>query len=57
MVRWYKIHSANSLVHKIHNCYFKNKIEVVLYKEKKTEAFQRHSYQVDYPSKFWTWAL
>ena len=52
MVRWYKIHNANSLVHKIHNCYFKNKIEVVLYKEKKTEAFQRHSYQVDYPSKF-----
>ena len=49
MVRWYKIHSANSLLHEIYNCYFKNKIRVVLYKEKKTEAFQRLSYLVDYP--------
>ena len=35
------------------------KIKLKLYyiKKRKTEAFQGHSYLVDYPSKFGTWAL
>ena len=66
MVRWYEIHSDFGgiiVVYHLNNNVFQFailKIKLNLYyiiKKRTTEAFQRHSYQVDCPSKFGTWAL
>ena len=63
MVRWYGIHSDFGgiiVVYHLNNNIFQFailKIKLNLYyiiKKRKTEAFQRHSYQVDCPSKFGT---
>ena len=63
MVRWYGIHSDFGgiiVVYHLNNNVFQFailKIKLNMYyiiKKRKTEAFQRHSYQVDCPSKFGT---
>ena len=61
MVRWYEIHSdfgGKIVVYHFNVFQFAIlKIKLHLYyiiKKRKTEAFQRHSYQVDCPSKFET---
>ena len=63
MVRWYGIHSDFGgiiVVYHLNNNDFQFailKIKLNLYyiiKKRKTEAFRRHSYPVDCPSKFGT---
>ena len=66
IVRWYEIHSDFGGIIVV---YHKNindfqfpilKVKLKLYyiiKKRKTEAFHRHSCQVDCPSKFGTWDL